>query len=296
MTIHIIAINRVTTGSYIERKYVAEEKGRKAPITAYPLLTLCLFLSSGLSNMSLNYINFPTKVVFRSCKLLPTMMVASIINKRVFSFVEYVLAMAVCMGLILFAAADWNLAPSFNPIGLLLVSLSVIADSVLPNAQEKLFSIGASRLEVTLYSNFFTLIAMTLTTLVSGDLFGFLKLILDEPHLIPYFCVYIVLSFIAISFFMQIVKRFGAVTGVLAAAVRKVMTLIFSFLLFPSVFSWLYVIGSGLVLGGVLLSSLIKIKRKSASNEQSNLSIGAINNGGKVRESQKLKKGADSNV
>lgn len=253
----------VTLGSYIERKYVAKETDRKAPLTAYPLLTLCLLTSSGLSNMSLNYINFPTKVVFRSCKLVPTMIIASIVNKRVFSSLEYVLAFAVCMGLILFAAADWQLTPTFHPFGLVLVSLSVVADSILPNAQENLFNCGSSRLEVTLYSNFFTLIAMTITTLLSGDLLGFLNYIMGQNTLYLYMSVYTLISYVAVSFFMQIVKKFGAVTGVLAATARKAMTLILSFLIFPKAFSWYYVFGAVLVLGGLLASSLVKIHKKN---------------------------------
>jgi hypothetical protein len=50
--------------SYIERVRLTNEGGmtRNAPLSAYPLLTLCLFASSSLSNLSLGYINFPTKV------------------------------------------------------------------------------------------------------------------------------------------------------------------------------------------------------------------------------------------
>jgi hypothetical protein len=87
--------------------------------------------------------------VFRSCKLIPTMVVASIVHRKVFSSMEYCCAFCVCLGLVLFAAADWNLTPSFHPIGLAFVSLSVCADAVLPNAQERLFRLGSSRLEVT---------------------------------------------------------------------------------------------------------------------------------------------------
>jgi adenosine 3'-phospho 5'-phosphosulfate transporter B3 len=101
---------------------------RVAPMSAYPLLMGCLMTSSALSNMSLNYINFPTKVVFRSCKLIPTMLVASLVNKKIFLLSEYVCAFAICFGLVLFAAADWDLSPSFHPIGLIMVTLSVCAD------------------------------------------------------------------------------------------------------------------------------------------------------------------------
>lgn len=50
--------------SYLERVHLTKEGGwtRVAPLRAYPLLTLCLFASSSLSNLSLSYINFPTKV------------------------------------------------------------------------------------------------------------------------------------------------------------------------------------------------------------------------------------------
>lgn len=39
-----------------------------------------------------------------------------------------------------------RVSPSFSPWGLLLVSLSVCCDAVLPNLQEKLFAQGSSRL------------------------------------------------------------------------------------------------------------------------------------------------------
>lgn len=54
----------VLTFSYLERVYCTNEGGlsRVAPLRSYPLLTACLFASSSLSNLSLSYINFPTKV------------------------------------------------------------------------------------------------------------------------------------------------------------------------------------------------------------------------------------------
>ena len=70
---------RVTFCSFIERRYIAKETKRVAPISEYPALTLCLLGSSALSNWSLNYINFPTKVVFRGCKLISTMFIATLI-------------------------------------------------------------------------------------------------------------------------------------------------------------------------------------------------------------------------
>ena len=57
----------VTIFTHVERVYYSHEtsKKRETPLKAYAFLTFLLMSSSSLSNMSLNYINYPTKVVFR---------------------------------------------------------------------------------------------------------------------------------------------------------------------------------------------------------------------------------------
>jgi adenosine 3'-phospho 5'-phosphosulfate transporter B3 len=159
---------------------------RSAPAMAYPPLTCCLLMSSSLASWSLNYINFPTKVVFRSCKLLPTMIIAYLMgNAKRFTYVEVGSAMAVCAGLITFAAGDRSLSnPQFHPFGLTLVSFSVFADAILPNAQEKLFrTYDASKSEVMFYTNIYTLVAQTCSALLSGDLVGMFHFVLGKPVL-----------------------------------------------------------------------------------------------------------------
>lgn len=252
----------VTVCSFVERHYVVKETGRKSPLSVYPSLTFCLLSSSALSNMSLSYINFPTKVVFRSCKLIPTMIISTLFHNRMFTSLEYVCAMAACTGLIMFTAADFDESPQFHSIGLTLVSLSVCADAVLPNAQERVFRKGSSRLEVTLYTNVFTLLIMTISTFLSGDLIGVLSQMKESRQLQMYFMIYTFVAYVAISFHMNVVMRYGGVAAVLIATGRKAMTLILSFLLFPKEISWLHPAGAAFVLGSLLVASLAKVKKK----------------------------------
>ena len=230
-------------------------------MSAYPFLTACLLASSSLGNMSLNYINYPTKVVFRSCKLIPTMMISSFMHRRIFHSVEYLCAFSICLGLVFFAAADWQTTPSFHPYGLVLVSLSTFADAINPNAQEKLFRMGASRMEVTFYNNVFTLIIMTFTTLASGDLIAVFKLAYTNSRLSQYILVYIGISYFAITSYISVIKKFGGVAAVLVATARKGLTLILSFLLFPKIFSWYYVLGGLLAIGGISFASTLDTKK-----------------------------------
>ncbi|GMI57837.1 hypothetical protein ScalyP_jg10670 [Parmales sp. scaly parma] len=217
--------------------------------------------SSSLSNISLNYINYPTKVVFRSCKLIPTMALATIINRQRFALIEYFSAGCICAGLILFASADWKLGgPNFSPLGYTFVFLSVCADSITPNAQERLFKAGSTRLEVTFYTNIMVLGVMTVSTLMSGDLIGCLKFVVQDKVGAILLLTYTLLAYVAISIHMHVVKRFGGVAAVILGTLRKAMTILLSFLVFPKKFDWYYVVGSGLVLGGLLLASVFKKK------------------------------------
>jgi solute carrier family 35 (adenosine 3'-phospho 5'-phosphosulfate transporter), member B3 len=249
----------VAACSYLEGQFLLisspndsiHRQQRKAPMTAYPVLTALLLASSAFSNMSLNCTSFPTKAVFRSCKLISTMIVASILHKKRFSVVEYACATAVC--------SDWTVSgPNFHPVGLILVSASVFADAVLPNAQERLFHVyQASRLEVTYYTNIYTLAVMTLASLSSGEFLPAMSVISSSMLLQVYFGIYAMVAYVATSFDLTVVRRFGGVTAVLLATARKGMTLILSFVLIPKEFSYYYPMGATLVLGGLLVVSTL---------------------------------------
>jgi hypothetical protein len=43
---------------------------RRAPWSSYLMLAVCLLVSSQCSGMALDYINYPTKVAIRSCKVI----------------------------------------------------------------------------------------------------------------------------------------------------------------------------------------------------------------------------------
>jgi adenosine 3'-phospho 5'-phosphosulfate transporter B3 len=149
----------------------------RANLIDYGIVVFCLMASSSLSNIALNYINFPTKVVFRSCKLLPTMLIATLLHGKSFGSAEWAAAAAVCVGLILVAAADFSTeGPAFSPLGIALVCLSVVADAIMPNVQQRLFARGESRTEVVFWTNLAVSAWMLVSLGASGDLQGALGL------------------------------------------------------------------------------------------------------------------------
>ena len=80
-------------------------------------------MSSATSNIALSYINYPTKVVFRSCKLIPTMMIAMAYNKKRVHWFEFMFGGFISLGMIFFAAADFTVYPNFDFLGKLVASV-----------------------------------------------------------------------------------------------------------------------------------------------------------------------------
>lgn len=162
----------VTICSYIEMKFIRQEKPSTQPkkllMSSYFLLCFCLFISSSTSNMALNYINYPTKVIFRSCKLIPTIIIAIILLKKKITLIDFILYFLITLGMIIFVTVDIKILPNFNFFGIFLVTVSVVADSFLPNLQEKMFSTGSTRLEMTFYTNILCLVFMSFSFFTSG--------------------------------------------------------------------------------------------------------------------------------
>ena len=65
----------------------------------YVQLSIAVFGATTLSTHSLKYVSYPTKVIFKSAKLIPTMIVASIMNKgQSFTLLDYLAALFLCLG------------------------------------------------------------------------------------------------------------------------------------------------------------------------------------------------------
>lgn len=257
----------VTGFSLIERVYAGDLK-MKARWTDYGTVTAILLMSSGFSNTALGYINYPTKVVFRSCKLIPTMAVAVFFNHRRVEAFQFFYGALLSVGMILFAAADFHTVPTFNGYGITLVSLSVVADAFLPNVQERIFEKGASRAEVSFSTNLLCLGAMTVWMLFTQQLQAALIFSFASQWNLFVMMGYTVLSYVAISFHMTMVKEFGGVTAVLVGNTRKVLSVILSFFFFPKPFSWLYVGGGVLVFGSIIASEMTKELQKRESKRR----------------------------
>lgn len=80
----LIQFGYYTVFGLLERRItnVASWKQRNIPMRTYLLLALLTLGTMGLSNSSLGYLNYPTQVIFKCCKLIPVLIGSIIIQKK----------------------------------------------------------------------------------------------------------------------------------------------------------------------------------------------------------------------
>lgn len=203
------------------------------------------------------------------------MMISVFYNQKKVYWFEFTFGVLISLGMVLFAMADFEVSPKFNYFGILLVSISVVADAFLPNFQERVFEHGSSRGEVTFYTNVLCLAAMTVTFTATGDLQDAFAYTMESGHACSLMALYTFLAYIAITFHMALVQEYGGIVTVLVGNTRKAITIVLSFLLFPKPMSNLYIYGGILVFGSLIGNALMKehtmsmvghLKKNSRSN------------------------------
>ena len=114
-------------------------RDRRAPHSWHLAIGVLTFATMWLSNQSLLWLNYPTQTLFKSAKLLPVMAVGVAINHKKFHLYEYLSALCLLLGLVLFTLTDMKVAPAFDGVGVLVICMALVADALIGNLQEIMF-------------------------------------------------------------------------------------------------------------------------------------------------------------
>lgn len=87
---------------FFERKLESLNPKRNIPLRTYALLAFLTLGTMGLSNSSLSYLNYPTQVIFKCCKLVPVLFGSMLIQKKQHGPLDFLAAVAMCIGLTAF--------------------------------------------------------------------------------------------------------------------------------------------------------------------------------------------------
>ncbi|KAL7074701.1 hypothetical protein ACQ4LE_005913 [Meloidogyne hapla] len=246
--------------SYSEM-YFINGVDRRIPWKVYFQISFYTVATMGLSNASVGYLNYPTQVIFKCCKLVPVLIGGILIQGKKYGIIDLFAAILMSFGLALFTLADSKVSPNFNPKGYLMISLALVADAIIGNVQEKAMkTYNASNEEVVLYSYSIGTCFIFTGLIFSGQLPSAFYFFAKHPvetygntlilGTVGYFGVNLVLTLVRIS---------GALVAVTVTTMRKAITIIFSFYLFSKPFTQQY-IWAGLI---VLLAIYLNIYNKN---------------------------------
>ncbi|CAA2957324.1 UDP-galactose UDP-glucose transporter 2-like [Olea europaea subsp. europaea] len=191
-------------------------KQKVNPWKTYVKLSAVLMGSHGLTKGSLAYLNYPAQIMFKSTKVLPVMIMGAFIPglRRKYPVHEYISAVLLVVGLILFTLADANTSPNFSVIGVLMILGALVMDSFLGNLQEAIFTMNpdTTQMEMLFCSTLIGLPFLLPPMILTGELFKAWNSCAEHPY------VYGVLVFEAMATFigqvsvLSLIAIFGAAT------------------------------------------------------------------------------------
>lgn len=93
-------------------------------------------------------------------QVLPVMVMGAFIPglRRKYPLREYISALLLVVGLIIFTLADANTSPNFSVIGVVMVSSALVMDAFLGNLQEAIFTMNPETTQVILVKHLVVII------------------------------------------------------------------------------------------------------------------------------------------
>lgn len=240
----------------------------KGKLTSHAYIALYMTLARGLTNMSLEYLNYPTQVIFKSLKLLTVMVASVFVLKKTYRMLEYMAAFFLVLSAILFNLGDVDVAPAYDTFGVTIVVISLVFDALHSTSQDSVTrKEGAGVLETMLYTNLFSAGGALVICFLNGDFLPAFRHCAAHPELYPKFVARSLFVYIGVVFFVTLIKNFGAVFATNVTTVRKILTVLMSFVIYPKPWSVKYVYG--LLLFVIGLTCELTAKRQMLFGDES---------------------------
>jgi hypothetical protein len=251
------------------------------PFTLYLGLSLLRAIDLGMTNLAMQYINYPAKTLMKSSRVVFTMLFGVLIARKVYKVVDYVIVMGMVAGLALFMHADANSSAVFDWAGVAMLTVSLLCDGAISNMSETImnrFGVGQDEFIFRMYS--IALVAISIVAAIKGDLreglifmsqpgsYGpEMALPIEErtwsvPGKVGVMVLFSSMGFFGSSCSAAITKNFGALTMSITSTARKATTLFLSFFLFNNVCTLEHLFGIFVFISALTAKSLRRGNKK----------------------------------
>jgi len=242
---------------------------RRASLREYAQLSLFTMGGMYLTNWSLRYLNYPTRVMFKSSKVIPVMFVGVFLQGKSYSRFEYLGAFILVIGITVFTLGDASESPKFDIWGVILISGGVLCDALTSNYEEKFFFKlkKCSQAEVMMYASVFGSGLAMIPLFASGEIWPAIAHAFMHPDVVTWTAMFSILGYSSSIFILVLIKHFGATEAEIVKSCRKVFTICLSFALVAKPISDKHVLGGLIFLLSIFISVYVK-RNKSEAKKQ----------------------------
>jgi len=256
------AVEMTFTGSF----------SRKGAIKDYMFLSMLTLGGMYFTNWSLNYLNYATRIMFKSSKVVPTMLVGTLTQGRSYTLAEYSAAGVLVFGIVLFTLGDREGYPQFHTMGVLLIALGVLCDAGTSNFEEKRFfrvEQPSSQAEVIFYSSLIGAAYGLVLLVWTGEMWPAVRHTLQNPEVLGLMVVSATMGYASIAFVLHLIAQFGATNTEIVKSLRKVLSICVSFMLYPKPVNWKYGLGFIACVSSLGITQFLKSRKRSADGSSS---------------------------
>jgi len=259
--------------------YIAKEE--RVSVFHIPLLksltivALTQSLSSPIGLSSVEHVDYLLYTLAKSCKLIPVMIVHIVLYKRKFPAYKYLVAGIVTSGVIMFTLGNPSKKSSTSsasssdygnlPLGLLMLSASLILDGLTNSTQDMLFKdnkklTGAHLMCGLNFVSFW--LTLGYASLLSNQLHYSISFIQENPLILKEVLLYAICGAVGQIFIFITLQNFGSLILVTVTVTRKMMSMLLSVFLFGHDLGTYQWAGLLLVFGGIGFEAALKFQQK----------------------------------
>lgn len=126
----MVQFSGYTMWSYLLRTYVYDKQAKQLPSSRQPLMVpIYLYLALSLlravdlamTNLAMQYVNYPAKTLMKSSRVVFTMLFGVLIARKRYRLWDYLVVVLMVSGLAIFMHADANSSAVFHSMGIIML-------------------------------------------------------------------------------------------------------------------------------------------------------------------------------
>ncbi|XP_058140001.1 protein FAM117A isoform X2 [Dasypus novemcinctus] len=211
------------------------------------------------SNSALQFVNYPTQVLGKSCKPIPVMLLGVTLLKKKYPLAKYLCVLLIVAGVALFMYKPKKVVGMEEHTvgyGELLLLLSLTLDGLTGVSQDHMrahYQTGSNHMMLNI--NLWSTLLLGAGILFTGELWEFLSFAERYPAIIYNILLFGLTSALGQSFIFMTVVYFGPLTCSIITTTRKFFTILASVILFANPISPMQWVGTVLVFLGLGLDA-----------------------------------------